>query len=89
MGYWGYGYGPGMSIAGGILMILFWVLIIVFIVVLLRRAMWYDGGHDRDMRHMHRERHESTALDILKERYAKGEITKQEYEDMKKDLMGE
>jgi hypothetical protein len=28
----------------------------------------------------------STALDILKERYARGEITKAEYDEMRRDL---
>jgi len=31
-------------------------------------------------------RKESTPLDILKRRYARGEITKEEYDRMKKDL---
>ena len=75
MGYWHYGYGP----FEGILHVLFIVLILMIIVRLVRgkgmRADWYHtmGGKD--------------ALDILKERYAKGEINKEEFEQKKADLM--
>lgn len=35
-----------------------------------------------------RRRNTDAALDILNQRYAKGEITKEEYDKMKKDILG-
>lgn len=67
----GYGF-------GWLFMIVFWVLIIWVVLVLTKSI---SGGH----RH-HGHHHEKTALDILKERYAKGEISKAEFEEKKKDI---
>jgi len=66
-------------------MIMFVILIIFLFVFIGRwsnRPPWRgSGGH-------HRESGESeTALEILKKRYAKGEITKEEFEQMKKDVL--
>lgn len=81
MGYWEYGYNPVHEFFGGFMMILLWVLIISLIISVLRRSKSHDyrmfGG-------MHMGDH---AMDILKERYAKGEIDKKEFEEKKKDLM--
>ena len=65
----------GWSMFGGIGMILFWILIAaltVWVVTLVMRHNKHDSS--------------SHALDIAKERYAKGEITQEEYEQIKKSL---
>ncbi|HMM22476.1 MAG TPA: SHOCT domain-containing protein [Selenomonadales bacterium] len=75
--------GPGGWFGGGIFMmlsmILFWVLIIWGGVVLARRLSRSS--------HCDRLAMESgPAYEILKERYAKGEITRDEFEQIKKDI---
>ena len=89
MGYYGgYGYGPyGMMGYGGdwlapIFMLVFGVLAIMLIVALVR---WIVGG-GRYWRARRGMMWNTSAIDILKERYAKGEIDKKQFEEMKKDL---
>ena len=69
---------------GWIFMILWWILIIAGIVALIK---WLTGQsrYTRNYDKPARPAGES-ALEILRERYAKGEIDKKEFEEKKKDL---
>lgn len=79
----GYMWGGGFSF-GWIFMLIFWGLVIWGIFALVRGATGHSCcGHN----HGEYKQGEKTPLDILKERYAKGEVNKEEFESKKKDLM--
>ncbi len=77
---WGGGL-AGVSLIGGLVMIVFWIIVIVLIIAAIR--YWIAG--DQHLDH-HFKNSTDSALEILKERYAKGEIDKKEFDEKKKDI---
>ena len=65
--------GYGVLILG----LIFWILVIAGLVLLIK-YLW-EGGRVKGV--------EESALEVLKKRYAKGEINKEEFEEKKKDLI--
>lgn len=74
-GGWG-GYGGWGHWAGAVFMVVFWAAVIVGLVFLIRYLVRL--GRERG--------EESSALEILKRRYARGEIDKKEFDAKRKDL---
>ena len=75
---WGYGWGfiPHMWF-GGAMMALFWIAVIIAIVFIVKSLMKTSGD---------RRTTDDKPLDIAKKRYARGEITRDEFERFKEDL---
>lgn len=73
--YWG--HGSGTDGWGFVFMLLMMVLVILGIVVLVRYLGQEPGSHNQD-----------EALDVLKKRFANGEIDKKEFEEKRKILKG-
>ena len=71
-GWWGMGW---------IFMIIFWGLIIVGLIFLIR---WLAGLSRSRASY---DKTQDSALEILRQRYTKGEINKDEFEEKKRDLM--
>jgi putative membrane protein len=71
MQWWGGQYGMGYGF-GGIFMILFWVLIIIGVVYLIK--ILAGGGFSG------KEKME-TAEEVLEKRFARGEISREEFEE--------
>jgi putative membrane protein len=68
--WWMWGLGMGL---GGLAMLLLWGVLIVGLVLLARAVGLGRGPH-------------SAPLDVLKRRYTAGQITREEYEQIRKDL---
>jgi putative membrane protein len=75
MGGWGMGW------FGGGFMILLWIIIIIALVFFIRWLVQSSKGSKGSAQSG------SSAMEILKERYARGEINKEEFEEKKKDLI--
>lgn len=58
-------------------MVVFWSLVIGLVVWLIVRLSRRDSGSQEEKR---------TAIDIARERYAKGDITKEQFDQIRKDL---
>ncbi|MEX1014055.1 MAG: SHOCT domain-containing protein [Candidatus Paceibacterota bacterium] len=61
---------------GGFWMVLFWIGIIFLFIWIVKEITKSNSN----------EKEDETPLKILKERYAKGEINKEEFEEKKKDI---
>jgi len=73
---WHYGDGMGWwMIFGGLWMFVFWGGLIALIVWGINRLTGRNGAN-----------HKRNPVDIAKERYARGEISREEFELIKKDL---
>lgn len=91
---WGYGPGSGYGMMGGgfgygpgIIGMIFWIVLLIALVIAivwLVRSLAGGGHHHAPPPGPRR----SAGLDILEERYAKGEINREEYLEKKKDIGG-
>jgi len=71
----GFGHGMGIGMGWG------WIIgliVLVLIVLIIVKAVGQNKGTEQNS--------EKTPMEVLKERYAKGEIDKEEFEEKKKDL---
>lgn len=73
MGMMGYGF-MGLGWFGMIIGVLFWIGVIVLIYYLLKKAGLFQ------------ESKAESAIEIAKNRFAKGEITKEQFEEIKKEI---
>ena len=65
---------------GGLLVLLFWVLVVVGVVAIARWLVARPGSGPRPG--------PESPLEILKRRYAAGEIDRAEFEERRKDILG-
>ena len=65
-------------VIGGLLMLLLWGGLITLVVLGITRLARHRGGGPITTK--------QCPVDIIQERYARGEITKEQFEQMKKDL---
>jgi len=76
---WDHMQGYGVMGFGGFFGLIFWLLLIIGIVLAIKWVLGSSSSAGRSL----------SAMEILKQRYASGEISEEEYLRMKKQLKGE
>ena len=74
MMWWGHPFNTGFGWVMVALMVIFWGVIIALAIWGIKRLSKNSSGSN------------SNAFDIVRERYARGEINKEQFEELKKDL---
>jgi putative membrane protein len=73
--------GPGMMIWGVVSFLVGLIILLLFVVAAAYAVKWMSGqGSERPVGR------EERALDVLKKRYARGEIGKEEFDRVKKEI---
>lgn len=78
-GWNGFGWGGGIMMLG---MAIFWIVIIFFGFSFFRR-IYINGNYPGPGHHFHGD---DNSMEILRQRYAKGEISDEEFQRMKEHL---
>lgn len=78
---WNWGWGAMM--AGGLGMLVFWGLVLGLVVWAVRG---FGGSNPQHPPSSTQPGSQPTALEILQARYARGEISREEYETIRRDL---
>lgn len=79
---WSFDWGSGWISMGIIGMLLFWVSILLIIVIIVALIRWL-ANLGKSSAHQAAQK---TPLEILKERYARGEINREEFMQKKQDI---
>lgn len=80
-----FGWGGGWMFFGGVMMLLFWGGLIALIVVAIR-SMTSSNTSSRNEASDQRNDNTLSPLEVLQSRYAKGEISRDDYEVIRRDL---
>lgn len=75
---WDSGFNPMGYGFSFFFMMLFWLAVIVAVAVFIKWALMQNGSSEKGAQ---------TPLDIVKDRYARGEINRKEFEEKKRDLV--
>ena len=74
---WPFSWGMGIGIIGVLFSVIFWAGIIALIIWAITKLVKNENSGKVE---------KQSPIDFAKERYARGEITKEEFEQIKKDI---